>query len=411
MRRFHSVWILAVIATVVAAQGSAHADVRVGAAEEVGPIVQGLLPGQSWTKKLRDADIFERETITTSTDSNARLRFLDRSAAEIGPSTDLRIDRSVFNSNGTARVLVISVTGGSVRWTSGISPPDFFQIKTPFVSVAPVGTMFDLLDETEKTTVLLREGRVRVCSSVDPQRCANLSPGDMITGTARGLEGRQRASQLGPAEFANRCLGSSRQGCFITSTVSRPLPTERRADPRRRPVERTSAPPEPRVPDIIPSAPPTPGGRGCYRDRRGQVCCTYPGGRRVCQSTATITPAPPPAPSSPVCKYSDGRTICCTYSGSRRVCRVSQSPAVVAPPVSPRPIVSPGMSCGYVGGRHVCCTSYGGRRVCRTVAPDPANECPEMSASLRRAQLGHAVCRRCGTRGPLLGGAFAPGVR
>ncbi len=346
MHHFHSASILAAITTVVASLGFAHASVRVGAAEDVVQTVVGAMPGENSVLKNRGDDIFDRESIWTELKSSARLLFSDRTQVLLGPRSGIKIDRTVYNPGGSAHSLIISVSEGVTRWTSGDSPPEAYQIGTPFLSISPTGTTFDLVLEQERNILLLREGRVRVCSVPGPQRCAILNPGEMIVGTARGLERqRQSGSQLGAADFANQCLSASSLGCKLNlSSVNEPPRTR---ETRRRDTEtrRTKT-------------------RETHRSERRQAERTDRGETRETRRTETPPPMeePPQVPGPSVsrsgCYQERGRQVCCIYRGGRRLCRVESR-------------TSPPPSCTYVGGRQVCCTYYGGRRVCRKSGTAP----------------------------------------
>ena len=107
-----------------------------------------------------------------------------------------------------------------MRWNSGTSPSSAYQVKTPDAIIRPLGTIFDLLVESQRTMVVLRSGTIEACSVGAPQRCRTLSqPGEMIIATPSDLEGPRRGG-LGPSEFADRCLSADAMPCLITASVS-----------------------------------------------------------------------------------------------------------------------------------------------------------------------------------------------
>lgn len=362
---FHSVSAGAIFAAAMAVAPAVHANVRVGAAEEVERDVSGALPGQSWSRKYRGADIFDRESIRTETLSNAALSFSDRSRILMGPQSALKIDHSLFNSSGSAQTLMLSVSEGAVRWTSGTSNSSAYHIGTPFIVITVRGTTFDLLLEAERTTLLLREGAVRVCSVTAPQQCATLAAGEMIMGTRTGLDRPRRSgASLGPTEFASRCLDSSgtRGACALANP-----PTQQRGSmpPPAIPVSHRRAevlPAAPRPPLPLSSgATPGPATAGCYQRGGAQVCCVSRGGRRACRVVR-----PPPVythvqPAPPVCRTYQGYRVCCGTVNGQRICRSSGAvaygsmqpvglPAMIRPPLV-RPPYGMGRACGPYGCR------------------------------------------------------------
>jgi hypothetical protein len=152
-----------------------------------------------------------------------------------------------------------------MRWNSGISLSSAYQIKTPDAIIRPLGTVLDLLVESQRTMVVLRRGRIDVCSVGAPQRCRTLSePGEMIIATPSGLEGPKRGG-LGQSEFADQCLSADAIPCVITASISPPVRPKRHAQDSRPVREQASVPreqPSRRVRVGCPSFPMSGGGIG-----------------------------------------------------------------------------------------------------------------------------------------------------
>ncbi len=131
-----------------------------------------------------------------------------------------------------------------MRWNSGTSPSSAYQLKTPDAIIRPLGTVLDLLVESQRTMVVLRRGRIDVCSVGAPQRCRTLSElGEMIIATPSGLEGPKRG-RLGQSEFADQCLSADAIPCVITASISPPVRPKRHAQDSRPVREQASVPRE-----------------------------------------------------------------------------------------------------------------------------------------------------------------------
>ena len=166
----------------------------------------------------------------------------------MGQNSSIRVDRIVNNPDRSIKEVIVSMDRGTVRWTSGDS--DRYLMKTPTATVEPIGTVFDLFVDDQRTFVILRQGRVKVCAKDPRSKCKTLgSAGDMILATAGQLQGPGRGAPA-PADFVERCLSATGRDCVINLTYS-PPPAPPRNDPTRtkrtdshqgRPVETYGAP-------------------------------------------------------------------------------------------------------------------------------------------------------------------------
>ena len=244
---------VAALSFVIAGTGNATvaqaASVRAGDAVQIVHDVRGRQAGnQDWDAKSKGDDVYENEVIRSAVESEAKIYLLDRTALSMGQNSSIRVDRIVNNPDRSIKCVIVSVGGGTVRWTSGDS--HCYRMKTPTATVEPIGTVFDLFVDDQRTFVILRQGRVRVCSR-DPQpKCKMLgSPGEMILATAGQLQGPGRGAPA-PADFVERCLSATGRDCVMNLTYSpppAPRGNTRRSDLQRgRPAE-GYGPPERRM--------------------------------------------------------------------------------------------------------------------------------------------------------------------
>jgi hypothetical protein len=218
--RHHSATALVAIVAGVIASTDAQAASRVGGTTSVVRDVSGSLVGQSWAKKVENDDVYENEFIRTEAQSSTRISFIDETNIRIGPTATMKIDRVVFKTNRSVSELIVTAEEGAIRWNSGVSLSSAYLIKTPDAIIRPSGTTFDLLVESQRTVVVLRRGRIEVCSIDAPQRCQTLSrSGDTIIATPNDLERLQRTG-LEPSEFADRCLSANTTApCVIMASA------------------------------------------------------------------------------------------------------------------------------------------------------------------------------------------------
>ncbi len=197
---------------------AALAQRNVGSAIAIERQVSAALAGQ--IRRLSAGNgVFLDDNVRTANASAAQLQFLDQTRLRIGPSASVVLDRFVFNPDGTAREGTVEVTTGAVRWIGGgVSRPGTEKVRTPHAVIAVRGTVFDVLVESRRTIVTLREGVIEVCPIRAPQNCVTLDvPGDTVIVTTTTVEGPFPAG-TSPTRFADLCLSPiDRSSCTLTT--------------------------------------------------------------------------------------------------------------------------------------------------------------------------------------------------
>lgn len=189
-----------------ASTGPSAAQTDIGDAMVAERQVSGNLKGRVRTVSV-GSDVFADEVIRTGRDSAARLVFLDDTHLMMGANASVTLDRFVFNPDGTAAQAVIRATRGAFRWVSGASPSRAYQIRTPVATIGVRGTVFDMLVEAARVTVVLQEGRIVVCTLAG--RCVDVvQPGDVVVVTRTGLSGPAPGT-ANTFDFYQACVQSS----------------------------------------------------------------------------------------------------------------------------------------------------------------------------------------------------------
>ncbi|HEX8167443.1 MAG TPA: FecR domain-containing protein [Beijerinckiaceae bacterium] len=235
----------------LAAAFPAHAArEKIGGATSIERDVTGAFSGEE-RKVAQGDDVFLDETVRTAALSAAKLRFVDETDLSLGPQASVKLDRYVFNPDKTAKAMAVTMTKGAMRWVSGISPSSAYQIRTPQATIGVRGTIFDLVADARRTTVVLQEGAVEVCTTGPRRVCRMLTTkGDVITVAGNAIEG-PRPGGPGSSDFASRCLSATSRTCAITAKAE-PAPKQAKtrfsakppqAEPPRRRVVRDDPPP------------------------------------------------------------------------------------------------------------------------------------------------------------------------
>jgi hypothetical protein len=77
------------------------------------------------------APVDQDDLMNTDVQGRTNLRFLDQSTLDIGPGSDVRIDRFVYSPNRTAAGTTISLVKGVMRYNSRGAPNGAVQVRTP----------------------------------------------------------------------------------------------------------------------------------------------------------------------------------------------------------------------------------------------------------------------------------------
>ena len=88
-------------------------------------------------------DINAAERVSTGEQSTAQLLFLDQTNLNVGPNSEVTLDRFVYDPNRGTGNMVINASKGAFRFVSGSQRPGTYQIKTPVATVGVRGSIGD----------------------------------------------------------------------------------------------------------------------------------------------------------------------------------------------------------------------------------------------------------------------------
>jgi hypothetical protein len=177
-----SKWVSGAIAVVICAAllGAtvpASADVKIGVAGAVRNEVNATI-GTSTQSLNTGHDLFTDELISTGGSGTAQLLFLDETSLSIGPLSDVKLDRFVYNPQTQAGSVVFETSRGVLRFISGSQQPGTYQLKTPVATIGFRGTIGETGSYNGVTYVLCEEGEVTV--RLNDGTNVVLGPGDVV---------------------------------------------------------------------------------------------------------------------------------------------------------------------------------------------------------------------------------------
>ena len=129
-RTINQLWISALPLVVLFAvvPTAADAQSRIGSASSVTPEASGSVGG---TLSV-GSGVHANETIKTGSSGQAGLRFNDQSNLSVGHSSQVRLDKFVYDPNKGTGSTVIEATRGTFRFSTGAQNNAEVKIKTPY---------------------------------------------------------------------------------------------------------------------------------------------------------------------------------------------------------------------------------------------------------------------------------------
>jgi hypothetical protein len=117
------------------ASTASNAQNRIGSATSVQPDASGSVGGTL----AAGSGVHANETVKTGSAGQAGLRFNDQSNLSVGHSSQVRLDKFVYDPNKGTGTTVIEATRGTFRFTTGAQNKGEVKIKTPYGTLGTRG--------------------------------------------------------------------------------------------------------------------------------------------------------------------------------------------------------------------------------------------------------------------------------
>jgi trimeric autotransporter adhesin len=112
-----------------------NAQTRIGTANSVQPEASGSVGGTL----SAGSGVHANETVKTGSSGRAGLQFNDQSNLSVGASSQVRLDKFVYDPNKATGSTVIEATRGTFRFTTGSQNKGEVKIKTPYGTLGTRG--------------------------------------------------------------------------------------------------------------------------------------------------------------------------------------------------------------------------------------------------------------------------------
>ena len=105
----------------------AIAQTRIGTASSVKPEATGSVAGTL----SAGSGVHASENVRTGSAGQADLRFLDNSNMTVGPGSNVRLDKFVYDPNKGTGGVAVEASRGAFRFVTGSQNKGSYSIKTP----------------------------------------------------------------------------------------------------------------------------------------------------------------------------------------------------------------------------------------------------------------------------------------
>ncbi|MFV0281981.1 MAG: FecR domain-containing protein [Rhodoblastus sp.] len=138
------------------------AETAIGEATQVAR--NALLDGQGARRAIERGDpVAIDNVISTDKQGRAAFRFVDDTRLSVGPNSNVKLDKFVFDGKATPSAFIIRATRGVLRFSTGRGEHEAYRIQTPAATIGVRGTQFDVKIEGADVRVSVNEGEVVLC--------------------------------------------------------------------------------------------------------------------------------------------------------------------------------------------------------------------------------------------------------
>jgi len=147
--------------------GASWSQEKIGGAETVINSVQGSHPTGKQAPVAQGDSVFLNEAISSGADSKANLVLNDKSNVTIGPGSTIKLDDFVYSGPKQYGTVALSMTNGTLRFTTGDASKQAYTIWTPTAAIRVRGTSLRIKATSTETQVINEEGTAIVCIRKD----------------------------------------------------------------------------------------------------------------------------------------------------------------------------------------------------------------------------------------------------
>ena len=124
-----------------ATQIGVAASIKPNADRVVGAKAETLAPG---------SELHANETVRTGNLGQADLVFIDKTNLTVGPASEVRLDKFVYDPTGSSGQVVMQMSRGAFRFVTGTQEHRVYKVTTPYGTLGVRGTVVEMVIQAQK---------------------------------------------------------------------------------------------------------------------------------------------------------------------------------------------------------------------------------------------------------------------
>ena len=144
-------WIPALLLTaLLAMQGTpSMAATQIGVAASVKPNADRVVGAKAETLAPGN-ELYANETVRTGNLGRADLVFIDKTNLTVGPASEVRLDKFVYDPTGSSGQVVMQMSRGAFRFVTGTQEHRVYKVSTPYGTLGVRGTRVEMVIQPKR---------------------------------------------------------------------------------------------------------------------------------------------------------------------------------------------------------------------------------------------------------------------
>jgi hypothetical protein len=126
-----------------------NAEPRIGLAASTRPNAEAV-SGETTQTLSAGSEIYANQTVRTGNFGMADLVFIDSTNLGVGPSSEVRLEKFIYDPTGSSGSVVMNATRGTFRFVTGSQAKRAYQVNTPHGSLGVHGTVVEVVINPKK---------------------------------------------------------------------------------------------------------------------------------------------------------------------------------------------------------------------------------------------------------------------
>jgi hypothetical protein len=200
-------WVPALLSILIFAMQStaSKAEPRIGVAASTRPNAEGII-GANSEKLSPGTELFANETVRTGNRGQADLVLLDNTNLIVGPTSEVLLDKFVYDRTGSSSSVVLQAIRGTLRVVTGSQARRAYRINTPYGSLGVSESLANLVKDIsgDVTSPPGTSSRLSLAEENDLRGTTNASDGSTVE-VVIARKGEKLCQNGRPPQYGKPC--------------------------------------------------------------------------------------------------------------------------------------------------------------------------------------------------------------